>query len=114
MTGPREIRCTWVAPSEDPNARYLIPGCWERVQDWDADCTCTTSAEELNELTARVADLEAQLDRERDRYSALRSAVMKHKDAAVLYAEATADFQEWRRMKAEVRRQNDNPSKENR
>lgn len=111
MSAQRETRCTWVAPSEDPAARYLIPGCWERVQDWDADCTCKTSAEELNELTARIAGLEARLDQAHDRYSSLHSAVLKHADSAALFVKADGDFREWRRMKAEVRKQ-DNPSKE--
>ncbi|TDD97592.1 hypothetical protein [Actinomadura rubrisoli] len=91
MTTSRELRCTWIAPSEDPDARLLVPGCMERVQDWDADCTCKSSAEELDELEARVAELEQQLDAQRDRYSSLHSA----------------DFREWRKQKAAVRKAND-------
>lgn len=112
MNGRRESRCTWVAPSEDPDARLLVPGCWERVQDWDADCTCKTSAEELDELEARVAGLEAQLDLQQDRYHALSSVVGKGSDASALFKEAHESFREWRKQKAAVRRENDDPSKE--
>jgi hypothetical protein len=110
VTARREPRCTWIAPSEDPEARLLVPGCMERVQDWDADCTCKTSAEELDELEARVKDLEAQLDRALDRAQAFSSAVLEHQDAAALFKEADESFREWRKQKAAVRRENDNPS----
>ena len=110
MTARREPRCTWIGPSEDPEARLLVPGCWERVQDWDADCTCKTSAEELDELQARVADLEAQLDLQQDRYEALSGVVLKRPDAAALFKAAHESFREWRKQKAAVRRENDNPS----
>lgn len=112
MTARRESRCTWIAPSEDPDARLLVPGCWTRVQDWDADCTCKTSAEELDELEARVAALEAQLDLQQDRYHALSSVVSKRPDATALFKDAHESFREWRRQKAAVRRMNDNPSEE--
>lgn len=112
MTTNRETRCTWIAPSEDPDARLLVPGCWTRVQDWDADCTCKTSAEELDELTARVAALEAQLDLQQDRYHALSSVVGKRRDSSALFKEAHESYREWRKQKTSVRRENDNPSKE--
>ena len=103
---PRETRCAWIAPSEDPDARYLVPGCWERVQDWDAACTCKTSAEELDERDARIAELEAELDRARDRDQSLRSAVLQHPDARGLFKQADESYREWRRKKDAVRRQN--------
>lgn len=109
MTGRREPRCTWVAPAEEPDARFLVPGCMERVQDWDAECACKTSAQELDEADARIAELEAQLDRERDWHSAWRGVALQHRDGRVLFDRANASFKEWRRQKDAVRRMNDNP-----
>ncbi|MFF5261323.1 hypothetical protein ACFY4C_20465 [Actinomadura viridis] len=111
MTRPREARCTWVAPSEDPNTQLLVPGCWERVQDWDAECTCKTTADEVTDLEARVTELEAELDRQQDRYHALVGAVGRHHDAAALHQQAAENFRERCRLKAAVR--HENASKEN-
>lgn len=107
MTARREIRCAWVAPAEDPDARYLVPGCIERVQDWDAPCTCKTTRQELDGLAGRIAELEADLDRQRDRYHALLGAVGQHHDAAALHERAAENFREWRRQKAAVRQANE-------
>ncbi|GAA3958171.1 hypothetical protein GCM10023085_45800 [Actinomadura viridis] len=111
MTGPRELRCAWIAPSEDPNTRLLVPGCMERVQDWEAPCTCKTTAEEVTELEERLTELKAEPDRQEDRYHALVAAVGQHHDAAALHQQAAENFRERRRMKAAVR--HENASKEN-
>jgi hypothetical protein len=107
MTARREIRCAWIAPSEDPDAQLLVPGCMERVQDCDAPCTCKTSAQELDELEARVAELEAELDRERDRSQSWSGVALRHPDSAALFAQADESFRKWRQMKDAVRRQNE-------
>lgn len=104
----RETRCVWVAPAEEPDARYLVPGCMERVQDWDADCACKTSAEELNEFEEQAARLADDLDAARDRYQSLMSVVARDcKDAVALLKAADESYRDWRRMKAETRRANE-------
>lgn len=103
----RGLRCAWIAPPEEPQTRMLVPGCPERVQDWDAPCTCKTTDEELAEAEARSARLEAKLDRARDRYQALMGAVSRRPDASAIFKEADASFAEWRRMKDAVRKQNE-------
>lgn len=100
MTTPREARCTWIAPSEDPNARLLIPGCWDRVLDWDAECTCKTTAQELDDADARIADLERQLRAEQDENHALCVAIGRHPDSAALFEAATQYRLGWRRQVA--------------
>lgn len=101
-TTPRETRCTWIAPSEDPNARLLVPGCMERVLDWDAACTCKTSSVELNEAEARIADLERQLRRSRDDHHALVAAVGRHPDGTGLFAAADKLRAAWRQQTQQV------------
>lgn len=104
VTGRREPRCTWIAPSDDPDARLLVPGCMERVLDWDADCTCKTTVEELAEAEERAARLQAELDHQRDLHHALVAAVGRHRDAASLHAKAHEIYGERRRLKAAARR----------
>jgi hypothetical protein len=100
----RGPRCVWIAPSEDPEARYLVPGCWERVLDWDADCTCKTTAEELAEAEARAEQLDGELQRIRDEYHALISAVGSHADGRMLLEAADRMSAKWRATRAGVAR----------
>jgi hypothetical protein len=98
VTARREARCTWIAPSEA--ARLLVPGCWTRVQDWDADCTCKTTTQELDEADARIADLERQLQQSLDEQHAMAVAIGRHTDRAALFEAATKFRIEWRRQQA--------------
>lgn len=106
----REQRCVWLMPSEDPDARYLIPGCWERVQDWDAPCTCKTTAQELDEAEARIAELQSKLQQIEDDRSALRSVVWKHKDGQALIEQGYKLADEWRTQKHQVKAEEDGQS----
>jgi hypothetical protein len=99
MIPRRETRCTWIAPSEDPDARYLIPGCWERVLDWNAPCTCKSTAQELDEAEERIAQLERELDQLKDYHSALRSVVGRHADGRTLIEDGYKLAGEWRAQK---------------
>jgi hypothetical protein len=101
----RESRCVWIAPSEDPDARYLVPGCWERVTDWNAPCACKTTAEELAEAEATAQRLERELQRLRDDHHALVSAVGKHQDGSALLQQADKTASAWRAARARTEAQ---------
>lgn len=79
------LRCTWYEPTEEPSARLLIPGCMERVQDPDADCTCPTTGAELRRLQQENAALAEKLTEAQRLFSDLNSAVAKHTNAAEIY-----------------------------
>lgn len=102
----REQRCAWIAPSEEPNARYLVPGCWTRVLDWDAECTCKTTAQEMDEADAKIARLERELQRISDDHHALISTVGKHPDARALLEAADKSAAEWRAIRAKTTQAN--------
>lgn len=78
--------CYWWT---DPDgALCLLPGCMARIQDPDAECTCST-------LAARLARTERRLreTREREQYAstwwtALREAVKARPDRADILADA--------------------------
>ncbi|RJL19738.1 hypothetical protein [Bailinhaonella thermotolerans] len=89
MTGQaRMLRCAWIAPAEDPDARLLIPGCPDRVQDWDAPCACPTTVEELGQAETRIAELTAELQALRHHVYGLTTAIDAHPDRASLFAAA--------------------------
>lgn len=65
-------RCHWVTSD---GHLILIPGCWNRVHDPDAECTCG----EWSEHTARatIRSMEASIYRERHRVQILRAELRK-------------------------------------
>ena len=38
-------RCRWIADPSLPDGGFLVPGCWSRALDEDADCHCLTDDE---------------------------------------------------------------------
>lgn len=104
MSDPRqrEARCVWLIPSEDPDARYLVPGCWERVQDWDAACTCPSTAAQLDEAEQKIAELEQKAPRDETYCSALRSVICRQPNARVLLEEVDVLYREWMAQRAAV------------
>ena len=66
-------RCHWVK-SEDGTC-VLIPGCWARVHDPDADCTCGEWSEASERQTIR--SMKASVFRERATVQALRAELRK-------------------------------------
>jgi hypothetical protein len=91
----REQRCVWIAPSEEPDDRYLVPGCWERVLDWDAECTCKSTAQEVDEAEAEIARLKDEMERVSNNYHALISTVSKHQDGQTLLEQADRMAAQW-------------------
>lgn len=91
----RETRCAWLIPAEEPDARYMVPGCMTRVQDWDADCTCTSTAEELDAAEEKIAELEAAALSQQDRMCALISVVGRMPNARALLEEVDRTVREW-------------------
>ena len=56
-------RCHWVR--DDTGMTTLIPGCWPRVHDPDADCTCgewseDVAREKINAMKATITRLQAE------------------------------------------------------
>jgi len=84
------LRCCWYEPVEEPGTRMLLPGCMERVLDADADCTCPTTAEEIDRLKAEYADLASKAAGTSHAFSDLMSAVSAHRDAKAIFADADA------------------------
>lgn len=98
----RETRCAWVIPPDEPDARYMVPGCPERVQDWDAECTCPTTAEQLDEFEAKIRELEAEAMRASDRSSALIAVIGRFPNARELLDEVNQKVREWDAMRKRV------------
>lgn len=96
-------RCTWVVPAEDPGARFLVPGCYERLEDGDAECTCPTTAEELARLQQLVADLERKLADQAEYGVALTSVVSKLPGGAQILQEANGLGRQWVEQRRQVR-----------
>lgn len=49
-------RCRWVTDPSMPDGGFEVPGCWTRVINEDADCTCPTDDELMhqNEILKRT------------------------------------------------------------
>jgi hypothetical protein len=78
-----------------------------RVQDWDAECTCTSTAEELDQAEAKIASLERQLAREKDMAQAFRSVLIQQPDSWSLVEKAYTIADEQTRRREEIERQNE-------
>lgn len=77
------LPCHWYENPDHPGERFLIPGCYSRLDDPD-QCTCTHPWDELPRLRRQVAELEAQLRDAQQRYSDLLSMVAAHPDGAAV------------------------------
>lgn len=67
------IRCHW--HREEDGTTTLIPGCWSRVHDPDAECLCGAWSED----TARqiIRSMQAAIYRERNLVQTLRAALRR-------------------------------------
>ena len=68
---PNPPRCMW--HRDDDGNTVLIPGCWARVHDPDAECTCGAWSEDTARKTIRA--LKNTIYRERDTVQKLRNTL---------------------------------------
>lgn len=78
-------RCHWVRT--DDGFSILVPGCWDRVHDPDAPCTCGEWSEE--EARRVIKGLQHNLHRERHENQRLRA---KLREAGIADQPALHDF----------------------
>ncbi|SEU46468.1 hypothetical protein SAMN05421811_12741 [Nonomuraea wenchangensis] len=89
--------CHWYENPDRPGERFLIPCCYERLEDPDT-CTCELPIEELRRLRAENRELRARLDqRDRD-FLDLAAAISGRPDARAIWDQMDA----YRQRRAQV------------
>ncbi|MFF4409749.1 hypothetical protein [Streptomyces sp. NPDC001404] len=77
--------CYWWT---DPNGDLcLMPGCWARVHEPDAECICDKLGQRLRALEEKLRHQELRERSAATWWAALREAVGAHPDAAAILAD---------------------------
>ncbi len=48
--------CRWIEDKDCPDGRFLVPGCWSRALNQEADCHCESDVD----IRKRCGQLEIQ------------------------------------------------------
>jgi hypothetical protein len=82
------LPCHWYENPERPGERYLVPCCYERVQDADAKCGCELPVDELVRLRREVTQAKTAREKAVRDLRAMEIVLARRPDFDAVFKEA--------------------------